>query len=350
MKITLAQAIKRENNNFDLIRLIAAIAVIFGHSFVLFPANGYADPLKLLLVNDYSGTLAVYIFFFLSGIFITSSFISSKTVAHFVTMRVFRIWPALIVCILLTVFLVGIIFTTTDIKSYLTEKQTWKYLIKNIFLIRVEHKLPGVFNHNYFNQSINGSLWTLFTEVRCYLLILIFGLCGLLKRKLTVLLVFITLILCQHTHFFVMFIQTNEGVKQALFFFAGMVAYTYRSHLVINTKISLLLITLCIIVYFINFNVFIYLFYGVLIYTVLAVACSALAKKIKLPGDYSYGIYVYGFLVQQIVAHFFPALTSCVSMAITIPLSILLGVISWYFIESPALKKGKRIRYNKNYS
>jgi peptidoglycan/LPS O-acetylase OafA/YrhL len=76
MNLTLGHAIDRKNNNFNVIRLLAAILVIFGHSFYLFPTGGYNEPLVGLLKGNYTGILAVYIFFFLSGIFIVSSFVN----------------------------------------------------------------------------------------------------------------------------------------------------------------------------------------------------------------------------------------------------------------------------------
>src|ERR1700754_722361 len=115
MTLTLEQAIDRENNNFNLIRLLASLLVIFGHSFYLFPTNGYHEPISGLFKGDYTGSIAVYIFFFLSGIFIVASFVNSKTFFRFIIMRVFRIYPALIICNIITVFIVGAIFTTLSI-------------------------------------------------------------------------------------------------------------------------------------------------------------------------------------------------------------------------------------------
>src|SRR5476651_590052 len=98
---TLDTVLKRENNNFDFIRLLASLMVVYGHSFTLFNNSGYHEPFKVLLKTDYSGSLAVYVFFALSGCFITGSFLSGKGYWHFIRMRLFRIWPALITCIVL---------------------------------------------------------------------------------------------------------------------------------------------------------------------------------------------------------------------------------------------------------
>lgn len=346
MSISLEKAIQRENNNFDLIRLIAALAVIFGHSFYLFPTNGYIDPVSKLFVDDYSGSLAVYLFFFLSGIFITSSFDRSKSPVKFILARVFRIWPALIICILITVFVIGPIFTDRTLIDYFRAGQTWKYLINNIVMFRFEHVLTGVFTDNLFKISINGSLWTLPTEIICYFIILIAGLLGLLKRKIYVIIILVIFYLIRHNHFFVGSFEQAANIKQLFFFLFGMLSYTFRKYFIIDYKIGLFIVGCCIFAYKLNFFGAVWLSYLSLIYLMLLLATASFFKKIKLPGDYSYGIYIYGFLIQQIVAHFFHKLTSYPSMLITIPLTCIIGSISWYIVEYPAIKKAKRISIN----
>lgn len=78
-EIVLADILPRDKNAFDLVRLFAAVAVIFGHSFYIFPTGGYSEPVTQLIQKNYSGTLAVGVFFFLSGILVTG-----REVARFV--------------------------------------------------------------------------------------------------------------------------------------------------------------------------------------------------------------------------------------------------------------------------
>ena len=174
--------LKRDNNNFDLIRLIAALMVVFGHSFQLFNSNGYTEPIRFFLKDYYSGSLAVYIFFFLSGLFITGSFINSKRHYAFVVSRVFRIWPALIVCTVLTVFLAGPIVSKYSLIEYLRFRITWTYLAHNTLLMNIRYGLPGVFETNYAPNNVNGPLWTLPIEVLCYLSVFICGIIGVFKN------------------------------------------------------------------------------------------------------------------------------------------------------------------------
>jgi peptidoglycan/LPS O-acetylase OafA/YrhL len=338
MRLTLQEALTRENNNFNLIRLTASIAVVFGHSWAVFQSGGNIEPFKNILKVDFSGSLAVYAFFFLSGIFITSSFDHSKTWVRFVLMRLFRIYPGLIVCILLTVFLVGPVFSSLRIPDYFTDYQTWKYLMKNMVMLRFEPTLTGIFTTNKYNSSLNASLWSLPLEIKCYFIVFIIGITGLLKKKIAVLAVLLVLICIYKFNPNIVL----DSFKPLLFFCLGMTVYAFRNNLVIDFRLWIIMVVLSIAAFFINATMFIDLFYLTFAYSILVAGTSSLAMGIKLPGDFSYGIYIYGFLVQQITAHFLPELTVYNSMLITIPISCVLGALSWYLIESPAMDLGKR--------
>ena len=340
--ITLETGVIRSRNNYDLIRLIAALMVVLGHSFILFSPNGYTDPVKAGLKWDYSGSIAVYIFFFLSGIFITASFINTKAVWRFALMRVVRIWPALVCCVLVTVFLVGPVFSGLPLKAYLTNSLTRGYLAHNLFLYNIRYELPGVFTRNYYPVAVNGSLWTLPVELRCYLAVFVLGLAGLFKRP------FLTFIV--YAGITVLFFTDNKyytqwgGGAQFIFFIAGSFAYCIRNYVYLDLKLWLAAVALCVPCYFISESVFRPVFYIVLMYSVTYAGTTAIARRINLPGDYSYGIYIYGFLVQQIIAAIWPHLTSLQSMLITMPLVIAIGILSWHFVESPMLNFGKNFR------
>ena len=79
----LSNVLKKENNNLDIFRVVAAVMVIYGHAYALLPIDGQKDIVGRLLVFDYSGSLAVKIFFFLSGLVVTNSLIEKKDVRQF---------------------------------------------------------------------------------------------------------------------------------------------------------------------------------------------------------------------------------------------------------------------------
>src|SRR5690606_29965057 len=155
------------------IRLSAAIAVIYAHSYPL--TSSFEDPLKNFSSDKISfGSLAVAIFFIISGLLISQSFHRSDLL-KFTVARILRIYHALVVITLLSVFILGPVFTNFSWSSYFTDRMTLKYLF-NVFSIRIQHHLPGVFENNYYPNTVNGSLWTLPIEIACYGLIASIGL------------------------------------------------------------------------------------------------------------------------------------------------------------------------------
>jgi peptidoglycan/LPS O-acetylase OafA/YrhL len=337
--MTLDFAIQRSNNNYNLIRLIAAILVIYGHSFILFPSNGYIDPVTIFLKDEYSGSLSVEIFFFLSGIYISHSYSNSTTKLRFCIMRIFRIWPALIICIILTVFLVGPILTNLPLNSYFASTETWKYLIYNSTIAyQTAYTLPGIFLDNFHTRALNGSLWTLPVEVRCYVILFISASLSFFEKPLLLIGVFVAAILLYLTksEFFSVIMTNTLSIKLLVFFMAGSISYLYKERIIINHKVFIILAGFTIISYLTFFLPAI--FYVTMIYGVLVFGVSKVALKFPLPGDYSYGVYIYGFLVQQICQYYLPGITSYPSMFITIPITLVLAIISWYCIEDPAMK------------
>ena len=99
----LIDILKRDANNFDIFRLIAACMVIIGHAYAIAPQPPLQDGILSVLGFDYSGSLAVKFFFFLSGLLVTNSIIAKPDPFHFFIKRAFRIYPGLLVCLLIAV-------------------------------------------------------------------------------------------------------------------------------------------------------------------------------------------------------------------------------------------------------
>jgi peptidoglycan/LPS O-acetylase OafA/YrhL len=185
----------RQVNNFDLIRLFAAALVVFSHSCILTDGNYSHEPLSILTGGSYAlGRIAVDIFFVISGFLITMSFESTNSLPNFLWKRCLRIFPALIVLLFLTTFIIGPIATALPLHEYFSRDDTYAYLT-NVRLFRLQYSLPRVFENNPYPNAVNGSLWTLAYEFVCYLLVAILGVLGILKkRKLIATLFFATLL------------------------------------------------------------------------------------------------------------------------------------------------------------
>lgn len=116
---------RRKDNNFDFLRFLAALLVVTSHSFWLY---GDPYPEMAMLGGTAIGTIAVYMFFIISGYLISASWLHSRSATDFVTKRLIRIFPALIVATLLTILLIGPLATELPLAEYFSTGRTWQYL------------------------------------------------------------------------------------------------------------------------------------------------------------------------------------------------------------------------------
>jgi len=190
MEITLGRLIKvrgSRTNHFDVIRLIASILVVFSHSFNLSHGKVLGkqyEPLMQLSRGKITlGGIAVLVFFVISGFLITASFDKDKNLLSFFRKRCLRIYPGLIVVVILTAFVLGPLMTELPLWDYFKNPETYSYLLNNIGFIRYQDFLPGVFQYNIVPNYINGSLWTLKYELLCYISTALLGYLGFLKFR-----------------------------------------------------------------------------------------------------------------------------------------------------------------------
>ena len=347
MSTKIGDCIASRDNNFDIIRLVAALAVIYSHSYTL-TAGSALDPIERVTGKTYSfGGLSVAAFFVISGLLITMSFKRASGLHEYFSARALRIFPALIFVVFFTVFVLGPVLTSLPPGAYFKNGLTYKYLF-NITALRMQYHLPGVLEHNYFGNIVNGSLWTLPQEVLCYFIVALIG--SVINKKFVhaaILFVLITFAIMLDPFIFL----KVTFYWHASFFLCGALAYVFRDKIVLNGYIALLcFITASADLLFIhpgNFN----LFFFVPFFTYLLLNISFIKtrhfKSVTKYGDFSYGIYVWGFLTQQVLCNYFPNITQPVNFILAAVICVLCGVFSWHFIEKKALLLKKYI-YKKD--
>jgi peptidoglycan/LPS O-acetylase OafA/YrhL len=287
-------------NNFDAIRLTAALTVLVAHSW---PLTGRTHPPALAGIPIF--TLAVYVFFAVSGYLIAVSWKNSRSIPGFLRRRVFRIFPALVLVVIVTTFVIGPVVTTLSTIEYFATAQTWTYLT-NVTLLAT-YDLPGVFIDQP-KSAVNGSLWTLGPEFACYLGILAIGLAvRLLPQRfrrhaplITIVLIAIGLALLAS---FSPHKSPAATSAAAMTFFAIGVAL---SHAAPNKLLPLWPLMALIPGWFLISALVpesaLPLAWVVLPYTVLALGLRSAPgiSRAGRFGDFSYGIYLWGFPIQQV--------------------------------------------------
>ncbi len=206
-------------NNFDCMRFVAAALVVLGHSYWL-SGRAHSEPLRAFTGHSDMADVAVNVFFVMSGYLIHASWRHSAGPLAFIGKRALRIFPALAVSVLFTVLVIGPLTTELPLAEYLSAPQTRAYL-GNIALL-THFQLPGVFVHNPFPDTVNGSLWTLPYEAFMYLSLLALGMTGLLRRLSTV----VPLVLLVVYFWLIPTLELQslilaKGCRLGLFFYAG---------------------------------------------------------------------------------------------------------------------------------
>lgn len=334
------------DNNLNLIRMIAALAVLVSHAYPVTLGAAFPEPLERLFGRSL-GALAVVVFFAISGFLITRSFARGGSVRRWLRSRVLRLFPGLAVVLCLTVLILGPAVTTLPLADYASDPRTLSYVPRNLSLAFLQFELPGVFPHNPFGGAINGSLWSLFHEVTCYGGVLIAGLAGLLASRRAAaagLAGYLALYVLSHPSVFGAALPQRALVLRELSFpFAlGAAAYIWRE--AIRLRWSLVVIGAVATAFLRPTPVFadaltLWVSYATLC---LAYLPGGAIRGYNRLGDYSYGVYIYAFPAQQLAEHLFGPMTPTTNMALAVPATLLCAVLSWHFVEGPALRHAHR--------
>lgn len=357
MKNNLHLLAQDRNNNFNLVRFIAATLVLVSHSFALATGTKESEPLYLTLGITW-GSIAVDIFFVSSGFLITASFFARKDLLFFAWARFLRIFPGLIVAIIFCVFIIGATFTSLTLSDYLTNPKTWQYTIKNSsLLLGIEYRLPGVFENTPWPQSINGSLWTLPYELKMYFLIaaLLIALHAVAQKVQAIkvahglLVVTFTANILNVLNVYYSFLPTLF-THLATMFVTGACYYVWRDKISLSTPVQVIALASLLIGYFFP-SIFTPIYLLAIPFITLWFAYVPKGKILgfnKL-GDYSYGIYIYAFPVQQSVMHLYPDASILQLTVLSFVVTVLLAALSWQFIEKQCLKQKDKYATLKNF-
>ncbi|AOK04090.1 hypothetical protein WK25_06170 [Burkholderia latens] len=319
---------------------------MFGHSFWLQPAAGRTEPILKFTGLEYTGSLSVYSFFLLSGIMVTSSFDRQRSIVRFVALRLARIYPGLIACVFLTAYLLYPSLSTMGFAETVRGHDAAHYFSANVKLFSgIQATLPGIFETAPLRYIVNGSLWTLPIELKCYMIVFCAGILGCFRAKwrsiaFTAAASIGFAYLVSHGTS-IEFLRDLAGKPTGYSFYAppffllGMLLYTYKDRVVLNWTVAALLGAAYLV--FRASPIAPLLFYSAFVYGMLTLGVTTALRRFAPRNDYSYGIYLWAFPIQQIVASRYPQLDNLISLTITMPATIAIAAASWHLIEKPCV-------------
>ena len=333
---TIAAAWAAQRNNFNLMRLVAAWLVIYGHAWAITGSSGQ-DLLAGLTGFRFAGAIAVDMFFVVSGFLITAS-LQRNSARGYLISRGLRILPALVACVVLTTFALGPMLTTAA--NYWSQATTWNYFLVNASLVASRFQLPGVFTTHPLDV-VNGSLWTLPIEAKLYLLLMVAWMLGLLAPKRYTPLWALTLLVGYALAWFYWPLPDHiqKYAECTAFFITGSLLWVNRDRIRLNGWV--VLGTLAAFA-FLRGGPWAHLpYFGMLTYGTLY-----LGLRVRLPmirgTDLSYGLYLYGWPAQQL-AWMLPWGKSIIgNIIIATTVALTCAALSWFLIERPALRMKKR--------
>lgn len=328
---------------FDALRIALALAILAYHSVLL-----SHDKATLAAVNQ---SLYVFIialvpmFFALSGFLVTGSAIRTRSVRMFLTYRGLRIFPALAVEVALCALLLGPLVTAAPLMAYFTDKHFFAYFGNILGMVRMS--LPGVFLDNPHPNVVNGSLWTLQPEFYCYLIMAGLMISGMVFRRIW----FTCGFLVATAALTALNITYGYGKPGDLFppnvilyyFFAGIAVFHWKERIALHPLLFAFSLILCCLM--LPRQGWSYLAALPLTYCTVYVGMQTIPRiPLLQAGDYSYGIYLFNFPIQQTLVQAFPFLREWwMLLAIAMPLTILFAAASWHWVERPALGLKKRL-------
>jgi peptidoglycan/LPS O-acetylase OafA/YrhL len=340
----------RDGDNFGAIRLLAAVVVVFGHSF---PLSGAPD---IVVLGNSVQSLAVKVFFVLSGYLITQSWLLDPNPVRYFTKRILRIFPALIFVVVLSALALGPVISVLPVAVYIKDPLLVQYF-RNITLFPV-YSLPGVFDRNIYPDAVNGSLWSLPVEFSMYVALPVLA---LWFRGGAVRLGLATLLLCgaslyelrgagsSVTPAVVIFgTSLRSALDVAPYFLIGAGLRGIDAWMRPKLQIGMVLGAAALLAPSRSFYPELAL-YVALPYVTIAFALAKPARFsfVDRIGDLSYGTYLFGFPVQQWVVQLFGTAHHPIrTFALALPPTLLLAFASWHLIERRmmALKPRRRAR------
>ena len=334
----------RRFRNFDMLRLVAAASVIFSHSFLIVDGHERNEPI-LKLTGYIVGIYGVFVFLIVSGYLVTQSLFQSSSFRDFAWKRALRIYPALVTCALVCAVIIAPFYSTLLPVQYLLSLHWVRYVVDVVLLYDV-YEIPTVRFHEMMadgiGASVNGSLWSIGSEIHCYVLLGIIAaleflslrtiLAGLVVASAGLLLFVIGKVSFDSS-------MMDNIVYTFPSFCAGSAMYFIRRRGELSGKVALLSLAAFVLAARSGYLVVLFPFLAA-----YPIVYLGLSQRIRLGnaarfGDLSYGTYLYGWPMQQVARSLMgPSVNPYLLAAASLPAALACGLLSWHLVEKRALR------------
>lgn len=336
-------SIRERNNNFDFLRLLAALCVIFNHAFSVYGLGEptFLQPKELSFQTIFYGSFGVTMFFAISGYLICASLDNNNDLGTYARNRALRIYPGYIVCTLFTIIIIGSILARETPLIYLQDymRNSFYFLLPDLTVLAKIEPL-GIIDGHPVNGCVNCSLWTLPVELGCYVLaFLLFMIPDKRRRNIF----WATVVMCIVLFCFPPRYVKMQATAHICTFLMGMSFYLLREKIF---KLWIFIPALLFIIFMIYHSFDdVYLPYVICVsYCTLYIALNSSKASQAMGGyDYSYGMYLYHFPVMQLMGRKFGWELKHFGdyFILSFTLTFILAYFSWKLVEMPALRYKK---------
>jgi peptidoglycan/LPS O-acetylase OafA/YrhL len=322
---------------FDYMRLALASMIILFHTVI---TSYGVNELRSYQHGAWRMVYAMLIpmFFSLSGFLVAGSLERCRTLVSFAGLRLIRIVPALSCEVILSALLLGPMFTTLPLTDYFSHPEFRSYFLNVVG--DIHYFLPGVFTTNPYPGTVNGQLWTIPYELLCYVVLGCIAVAGAYRRPSLLTAVVVILHLLSVAAIIIR-PRDAAGVTPSstlvVNFVVGMAFYRFRDKIPHTWVLALAALAMTMGLLSIPNGdrlaaipvSYLTVFLGVL---------NPPRHRLLLSGDYSYGLYLYGYPLQQAFASFGPATRSWwLNLLVVLPAAMVIAVASWWSVEKRAL-------------
>ena len=331
------QGASEPRNSFTFLRLLLASMVIVAHSAELSDGNRSREIFHVFGGQISAGEFAVEAFFVVSGYLILQSWSREPKFGSYLKKRMLRIVPAFLVAYLISVFLVGWLGGGQTFFAELFRPSGIMELVPGLVLLSSPHTPPVFAGFPY--PMVNGALWTISYEFRCYLLIPVLAALGLYSRRTLFLIGWLAVAVGAGLYSAA---HPSDAMSAGMirfvpFFLAGNCAYLYRDRILWNRALAGVSMVVALLATVRWSTMFVLPVAGSYAFLWMALSEWSPLRHFSPASDISYGMYLYAWPTQKLLLLYFPSLPLGLQMLLTLSISMALGWASWNLIEKPCL-------------